>query len=55
MKTKDIIKEALKEFERNGYFTVSHNRDFLDGIGRKSSSLETNVSKNILKMWQKDS
>ena len=34
MKTKDIIKEALKEFEGT-LILVSHDRDFLDGLAEK--------------------
>lgn len=34
MKTKDIIKEALKEFEGT-VILVSHDRDFLDGLAEK--------------------
>lgn len=34
MKTKDIIKEALKEFEGT-VLLVSHDRDFLDGLAEK--------------------
>ncbi|MHC5201312.1 ABC-F family ATP-binding cassette domain-containing protein [Myroides sp. LJL119] len=34
MKTKDIIKEALKEFEGT-IILVSHDRDFLDGLAQK--------------------
>lgn len=34
MKTKDIIKEALKEFEGT-VILVSHDRDFLDGLAQK--------------------
>ena len=35
MKTKDIIKEALKEFEGT-VILVSHDRDFLDGLAEKT-------------------
>ena len=34
MKTKDIIKEALNEFEGT-VILVSHDRDFLDGLAEK--------------------
>lgn len=34
MKTKDIIKEALKDFEGT-IILVSHDRDFLDGLAEK--------------------
>ncbi len=34
MKTKDIIKDALKEFEGT-VILVSHDRDFLDGLAEK--------------------
>jgi ATP-binding cassette subfamily F protein 3 len=34
MKTKDIIKEALRDFEGT-VILVSHDRDFLDGLATK--------------------
>lgn len=34
MKTKDIIKEALREFDGT-LILVSHDRDFLDGLVTK--------------------
>ena len=42
MKTKDIIKDALRDFDGT-LILVSHDRDFLTDWLEKFSNLETNV------------
>jgi ATPase subunit of ABC transporter with duplicated ATPase domains len=41
MKTKDIIKDALRDFDGT-LILVSHDRDFLDGLATKVLNLEIN-------------
>lgn len=48
MKTKDIIKDALRDFDGT-LILVSHDRDFLDGLAEKVE-FGNNVSKNISKI-----
>jgi ATP-binding cassette subfamily F protein 3 len=40
MKTKDIIKDALRDFDGT-LILVSHDRDFLDGLATKVLNSET--------------
>jgi ATP-binding cassette subfamily F protein 3 len=55
MKTKDIIKDALRDFDGT-LILVSHDRDFLDGLATKVLNSETKGSWSILKIsldsWQ---
>jgi ATP-binding cassette subfamily F protein 3 len=49
MKTKDIIKDALRDFDGT-LILVSHDRDFLDGLATKVLNSETKGSWSILKI-----